>query len=184
MVRNKLSLLKQEIEHYIGLPYSKNILKDGKVIERQILDGKGHWQDIKKETETIAQKEQINLSKLTKQELYFFQKKYHIGIDCSGLACQLLNFHFKTNLNPLQTSADMLTSTPISKEITNLNDLKTGDLVRQRDGLHVLFIIDKKRNIINYVESSFWGRGVKYGQFDINDKSFDNQGFFRLLFLD
>jgi hypothetical protein len=184
MVRNKLNLLKQEIEHYIGLPYSKNILKDGKVIERQILDGKGNWLDIKKETETIAQREQIDLSKLNKQELYNFQKKYHIGIDCSGLACQLLNFHFKANLNPLQTSAHMLTSNPISKEITNLNDLKTGDLVRQRNGLHVLFIINKKGNIIDYVESSFWGRGVQYGQANLTDKSFIHQGFFRLLFLD
>ncbi len=183
MVRNKLDLLKKEIEYYIGLPYSKNIFKDGKIIERQILDGKGNWQNIKKETEIIAQKEQINLSKLTKQELYNFQKKHHIGIDCSGLACQLLNFYFQANLNPLQTSANMLTSSPISKEITNLNDLKTGDLVRQKDGHHVLFIINKQDNIINYVESSFWGRGVSYGQFNITNKSFNNQGIFRLLFL-
>jgi hypothetical protein len=183
MVRNKLDLLKQEIKHYIDLPYSKNILKDGKVIKRQFLGGKGHWKDIKKETEIIAQKEQIDLSKLTKQELYNFQKKHLIGIDCSGLACQLLNFYFQANLNPLQTSANILTSNPISKEITNLNDLRTGDLVRQKDGHHVLFIINKQDNIINYVESSFLGRGVKYGQFDINDKSFKNQGYFRLLLL-
>ena len=183
MVRTKLDLLKQEIEHYLGLPYSKNVLKNGKVIEKQVLDGKGNRKDMERETKIIAQKEQIDLSKLTKQELYNFQKKHHIGIDCSGLACQLLNFYFQTDLNPLQTSADMLTSSPISKEITDPNDLKTGDLVRQKDGHHVLFIIDRQGNTVNYVESSFWGRGVGYGQFDINNKSFLNQGFFRLLFL-
>jgi len=183
MVGNKLSLLKQEIEHYIGLPYSKNILKNGKIIKEQFLGGKGNCRQIATETIKIAQKQKIDLTKLNSQEFYNFQKKNHIGIDCSGLACQLLNFYFQANLNPLQTSAHMLTSSPISKEITNLNDLKTGDLVRQKNGHHVLFIIEKQDNIIKYVDSSFSGRGVKYNQADLTDKSFINQGFYRLLFL-
>ena len=183
MAGNKLDLLLQEIEHYIGLPYSKNILENGKIIEKQILDGKGNWKDIEIETQKIAQKENIDLSKLTKQEFYNFQKKHHIGIDCSGLVCQLSNFFFESKLNPLQTSANMLTSNPISKEITDLNNIQTGDLVRQKNGHHVLFIINKTGNIINYVDSSFSGRGVKYGKADLTDKSFDNQGIFRLFFL-
>ena len=42
MVRTKLNLLQQEIEHYIGLPYSKNIIKNGKIIKEQFLGGKGN----------------------------------------------------------------------------------------------------------------------------------------------
>lgn len=184
MVRTKLSLLQQEIKHYLGLPYSMNLLKDGKIIKEQVLGGKGHWKDIETETQKIAQKENIDLSKLTPQQLYNFQKKHHIGIDCSGLACQLLNFYFQAGLNPRKTSADMLTSTPISKPITDLNSLQTGDLIRQKNGHHVLLITEKQGNIIHYINSSISDRGVKYGQFDLTDKSFIHQGFFRLFFLD
>lgn len=183
MVRNKLDLLKQEIEHYIGLPYSKNILKDGKVIKEQVLGAKGNWKDIEIESQKIAQKNKVNLLKLNQQDLYNFRKKNNIGIDCSGLACQLLNFYFQANLDPRKTSANMLTSAPISKPITDFNNIQTGDLIRQKDGHHVLFVINKIGNTINYVDSSFSGRGVKYGQFDLTNKSFNNQGIFRLFFL-
>jgi len=180
MVRTKLTQLKEEIEHYIGLPYSKNVLKNGKIIKEQFLGGKGNCRQIATETIRLAQKQNVDLVKLTNQEFYNFQKKNHLGIDCSGLACQLLNFYLKTDLNPRRTSANMLTSSLISKEIAP-NEIKTGDLVRQKNGGHVLFIIEKQGNIINYVDSSISGRGVKYGKADLTDKSFVNQGFFRLI---
>ena len=84
----------EEIEKYIGLPYSKNILKDGKIIKEQFLGGKGNYRQIATETIRLAQKQKIDLIKLTNQEFYNFQKKNHLGIDCSGLVCQLLNFYF------------------------------------------------------------------------------------------
>ena len=178
MVRTKLEL-QQEIEKYIGLPYSKNILKDRKIIKEQFLGGKGNCLQIATETIRLAQKQKIDLTKLNNQEFYNFQKKNHIGIDCSGLACQLLNFYFNSELNPRKTSANMLTSTPTSKEIKP-NEIQTGDLVRQKNGHHVLFIIEKDDNKIFYVDSSREGRGVRCGQANLNDKSFKHQGFFRL----
>jgi len=180
MAGTKLIQLKEEIEHYIGLPYSKNVLKNGKIIKEQFLGGKGNCRQIAAETIRLAQKQNIDLVKLTNQEFYNFQKKNHLGVDCSGLASQLLNFYLKTDLNPRRTSANMLTSSPISKEIAP-NEIKTGDLVRQKNGGHVLFIIEKHGNIINYVDSSISGRGVRYGKADLADKSFINQGFFRLI---
>lgn len=179
MVGNKLTQFKKEIEHYIGLPYSKNILKDGKIIKEQFLGGKGNCRQIATETIRLAQKQKIDLLKLTNQEFYNFQKKNHLGIDCSGLVCQLLNFYFETNLNPRKNSANMLTSAPLSKKIKE-EDIKTGDLVRQKNGHHVLFIIEKQGNIIKYVDSSRENRGVKYGQFDLQDKTFKHLGFYRL----
>ena len=184
MAGNKLDLLKQEIQYYIGLPYSKNILKDGKIIKEQFLGGKGNYRQIATETIRLAQQQKIDLLKLSNQEFYNFQKKNHLGIDCSGLVCQLLNFYFQADLNPRKTSADMLTSAPISKKITDLDKIQTGDLVRQSNGHHVLFVIEKQNNTIYYVDSSLKGRGVKYGEADITDKNFIHQGFYRLLFLD
>ena len=182
MVRKKLKILQEDIAKNIGIPYWKNTLKDGKVIKEGFLGGKGNCRQIATETIRIAQKQNIDLTKLDNKLFYNLQKKNHIGIDCSGLACQLLNFYFDSNLNPRKTSADMLTSDPISKNI-EASEIKTGDLVRQKNGHHVLFIIEKQENIIYYVDSSFEGRGVKYGTADITDKSFINQGFYRLLLL-
>lgn len=180
MVGNKLDLLKLEISHYLGLPYSKNILKDGKIIKEQFLGGKGNCRQIATETIRIAQKEKIDLTKLSNQEFYNFQKKHHLGIDCSGLVSQLLNFYFETKLNPRKTSANMLTSAPLSQEI-KAKEIKTGDLVRQKNGHHVLFIIEKQGNIITYIDSSREGRGVKFGKADTASKKFEHQGFFRLI---
>ena len=189
MVRNKLDKLKNEINKYLGLPYMINIIRDGKIIKERVLGAKGHWKEIEKQTNLIAKKEHINLKKLTSKQLYNFQKKHKIGIDCSGLVTQLLNFYGqilgkKINLNPRKTSADMLTSSPLSKKIDDFDSIQTGDLIRQKNGHHVLFIFSKEGKTINYVDSSFWGRGVKIGKVDITDPAFDNQGVYRLLLLD
>jgi hypothetical protein len=73
----------------------------------------------------------------------------------------------------------MLTSSPLSQKI-DFKDLKTADLIRQKNGHHTLFIIEKIGNKIIYVDSSLTGRGVRYGEFDITDKNFPNNGAFRL----
>ena len=186
MVGSKLTeKIKQEADHYLNLPYMINVLRDGKIIKERFLGGKGNWKEIDKETKKIAKSEKINLDKLTPQKKYNFQKKHKIGIDCSGLAVQLLISYGKfigkkINLAPRKTSADNLTSAPLSQRITDFDNIQTGDLIRQKNGQHVLFIINKKGKIIEYIDSSFAGRGVKYGQVNIFDPLFDNQGIFRL----
>jgi len=190
MVGTKLiNKVRTEIDHYIGLPYMINIIRDGKIIKERVLGGKGSWKEIQKETEKVAKYEKINLKKLNQQQLYNFQKKHKIGIDCSGLACQLLVFlakesRKKTNINIRKTSANMLTSLPLSHRVEDNQNIQTGDLVRQKNGHHLLFVIEKNGNQIKYVDSSFWGRGVRYGEFDINDQTFDNQGIYRLFLFD
>lgn len=183
MVRTKLDILKEEIKHYIGLPYMRNIIKNDKIIKERFLGGKGNWKEIEQQTILLAKKENIDLKKLTQKQLYNFQKKHHIGIDCSGLVSQLVNFYFDTHLNPRKISADMLTSNKLSQKIDDYNNIQTGDLIRQKDGHHVLFIIEKQNRTIFFVHSSLSGRGVRYGQFALSDKSFDIQGIYRLLFL-
>jgi hypothetical protein len=186
MVGPKLTIkLKQETDHYLNLPYMINILREGKVIKERFMGGKGNWKDIQKETKRLAKIEKINLNKLSPKNLYNFQKKHKIGIDCSGLTTQLLIFYGnlvgkKINLNPRKTSADMLTSPPLSQKINDYDLIQPGDIIRQNKGHHVLFILNKKGKIIDYIESSFEDRGVKYGQADLSDPLFDNQGVFRL----
>jgi hypothetical protein len=186
MVRPKLTeKLKQEADHYLNLPYMINILRDGKIIKERFMGSKGNWKDIQKETKRLAKIENINLNKIKPKKLYNFQKKHKIGIDCSGLTTQLLIFYGnlidkKVTLEPRKTSADMLTSLPLSQKITDYDLIQPGDLIRQNNGHHVLFIIEKKGKIINYIESSFENRGVKYCQADLSDSLFDNQGIFRL----
>lgn len=191
MVRTKLDQLKQEIDHYIGLPYMINIIRDGRVIKERFMGAKGYWKDIDRETKRLAKENHVDLNKLSPQRLYNFQKKHKIGIDCSGLATQLLTFYGqilgkKISLNPRKTSAEMLTSETLSTKIDDIDNIQTGDLIRQKNGHHVLFIIEKKGKMIDYVDSSFWGRGVRYGQVDLTDPTLDNQGIYRLksLFLD
>lgn len=185
MARNKLTKLKQEINHYLGLPYMINILRDNTVIKEKFMGAKGTWQQIEAETKKIALQEKIKLSDFTSKQLYNFQKKHHLGIDCSGLASNLLIFYSnlinkKINLNVRQTSANMLTSNILSRKIKNSHNIQTGDLVRQKNGHHVLFIIEKKGGTIFYVESCLKNRKVSLGQFDLSDHSFDNQGIYRL----
>lgn len=184
MVRTKLDQLKQEINHYIGLPYMINIIRDGRIIKERFMGAKGNWKDIEKETKRLARENQVNLSKLSPQRLYNFQKKHKIGIDCSGLVSQLLTYYGKLlgvniTINPRKTSADILTSEPLSSKIDDIDNIQTGDLIRQKNGHHVLFIIEKKGKTVDYVDSSFWGRGVRYGQIDLTDPAFDNQGIYR-----
>ena len=164
-----------------------NTLRDNKVVNEKFMGAKGTWQQIEAETKRIANLEKINLKKLTKKQIYFFQKKHNLGIDCSGLATNLLIFYGKlinkeVNLDVRKTSANLLTSNNLSKKIENYNDIKTGDLVRQKNGHHVLFITEKKNNTIYFVQNSIKSRKVTKGNFKLNDPSFENQGIYRLLF--
>lgn len=180
MVRTKLEDLRVEILKYLGLPYFINIPKI--ISSENVLVGKGNAKEIALKTIEYANQENIKLVDLNPQQIYNFQKKHQLGIDCSALACHLLNFYFDTNLDVRKTSANMLTSAPLSQRI-DLRDIKTADLIRQKDGHHVLFVIEKIGDKIIYVHSSREGRGVHYGEFDLSDKNFKNDGFYRLLFL-
>lgn len=177
MARIKLNELRQEILKYIGVPYHKNIPKI--ISLDNVLLGKGSAKEIALKTIEIANKSNIKILDLTPKHIYNLQKKNKIGIDCSGLACHLLNFYFDTKLNVRRTSADMLTSTPLSKKI-DIANIQTADLIRQKNGHHLLFVIEKIGDKVIYVDSSLKGRGVRYGEFDTTDKTFKHDGVFRL----
>lgn len=178
MAGAKLNELKQEILKYIGIPYHKNFPKIIS-LDNSLL-GKGTAKEIALKTIELANQNNLKILDLSPTQIYNFQKKNKIGIDCSGLACHLLNFYFDSKLNVRRTSADMLTSSPLSQKI-NFKDLRTADLIRQKNGRHVLFVIERIGDKVIYVDSSLKGRGVRYGEFNITDKNFIYNGVFRII---
>lgn len=184
MAGTKLTQLKEEINHYIGIPYWKNKLVDGKIIKEGIFGGKGTCQQIAAKTIELAQKQNIDLLKLSSEEIYKFQKKNKLGIDCSGLISNLLNFYFKINLNSRRTSAKMLTSEPLSTEIKDTKNIKTGDMLRFDNGNHVIFVIEKNNDIISCVQSSKKTpfHGVQYTNIKLPNFSTAHPGKFEGIF--
>lgn len=164
MVRNKLS-------EYLGIPYFSNTAK---VKGDNVAVGKGTAKEIALKTIELANNQNLKLLDLTDQQIYNFQKKNHLGIDCSGLVCHLLDL----KVDVRKTSADMLTSPPLSHLVTTPQPY---DLIRQKNGKHVLLIIDIVDDIIHYIHSSREGRGVRLGQFSLTDPTFKHDGFFRLI---
>lgn len=145
------------IPKYLGIPYYSNIhhIKSDNIA----LVGKGNYQQIAQ-----AQKE---------------FPKTRIGIDCSGLVCQILNLPY----NPRHTNANMLTSAPLSHQIS-LSEIKSGDLIRQKNGHHVVLVIKKNNNTIEYLESSRKTKGVIKNTINLDDKEFFCEGAWRLFLFD
>jgi hypothetical protein len=145
------------IKHYLGIPYYSNIhhIKTDNIA----LVGKGNYKEIKKAIKEFPDK--------------------RIGIDCSGLVCQLLQLPY----NPRKTNADMLTSPPLSHQIS-LSEVKSGDLIRQKNGHHVVIIIKKNKESIDYIHSSRKTKGVVIGTEKLSNKEFFKDGVFRLFLFD
>ncbi|MBU1088751.1 C40 family peptidase [Patescibacteria group bacterium] len=187
MAGNKLiKQLKEEIEKYLNIPYSKNKLKNGKIILEVPYGAKGTWQQIQKITNQIAKEKKLDLKNLNNKQLYNFQKKHKIGIDCSGFCYHLLNkiyqLNFKKNIKAKligtnnkkgvrRLSANLLTNSINATKISNYNNIQTGDLIRFDKGVHVIFIIEKKGDTIYYVHSSnkTKTRGVHHGTIKITN---------------
>jgi len=165
MVRDKLN-------EYLGIPYFINTGKHKVLSPNNALVGKGTAKEIALQTIEFANLQKIDLLKFSHQQIYNFQKKNHLGIDCSGLVCHLLEL----KVDVRKTSADMLTSMPLSKPVKKL---QAGDLIRQKDGHHVLLVLENNKNIITFIHSSFSYYGVIMETTPL--AKIDNQGFFRII---
>jgi hypothetical protein len=125
-----------------------------------------------------------------------------LGLDCSGLVYQVLDFWLKDSgkgelkdylpkfhsINPRKilsriakpqasVSADMFTSTPLSKKV-DVREVLPGDLIRTRGGKHILFVTeveyenDSTPKVITFVNSAreYKRHGVRYSKIYL-DKS-------------
>lgn len=185
MNQKATDFIKAAIGPYLGIPYFINTPKN-KDQDSDAKVGKGNFEQIAALTIQKAKLSNIDLSNATPQQIYQFQKKHHIGIDCSGLVFHLLNtlsiYLFNKDLSLIligtdgkkgvrRLSAHLLTSPPNAVEIKDYQSIQTGDLIRMDQGKHILFVIEKIDHKINYVHSSHQTkkRGVHLGQISITD---------------
>jgi hypothetical protein len=169
MARVELSnILKASLYPYLGIPYYKNSLKHlGPKDNAHV--GKGTATEIAQATIATASEQKIDLLGFTPKQMYQFQKKNHLGIDCSGLVYHLLNQLYQHlfdqdiephligtegKTGPRRVSANLLTSPANSFPVQSYDDIKTGDLIRLDRGHHVILIIEKVGQVISYVHSS------------------------------
>jgi len=145
------------IPKYLGIPYftNRHHLKTDNIA----LVGKGNYLEINEAMKQFPDT--------------------RIGIDCSGLVCQLLQLPY----NPRKTNANMLTSAPLSHQIP-LSDIKSGDLIRQKNGRHLVLVINKIGDQIEYIHSSRKTKGVVKATININDNEFFRDGVWRLFLFD
>jgi len=196
MVRTKLDKLKQEINHYLGIPYYINKTDSQNVS----LVGKADHKQINLATQKVAKSENLNLTKLSSQDIYRLQKRHHIGIDCSGLVYHLLDFYYKQNTGksiqnlvigtddktgPRRINAYMFSHPQNSHLIKDFSQIKTADLIVTNHRKHILFVVDINKNQISYVHSSQKTkiRGVHYGRLTIThpQKDLTYQQFYETL---
>ncbi len=164
MVGDKLS-------SYLGLPYFSNVGRHKVMSRNNALVGKGSAKEIALQTIEFANLQNVKLLELTPPQIYNFQKKNHLGIDCSGLVCHLLDLKYDVR----KTSADMLTSAPISKPVKKL---MKNDLIRQKNGKHVLLVLNVNKDLVTYVHSSVANHGVVVETKKLKD--IPNDGFWRI----
>jgi len=152
----------------INCPYWINKVKKG---IRGPYSGKGTPKQIVRAALVRARKKNVQLGKLAKKELRAFLRQNRIGVDCSGLVFNLANSLdrerggqgiapriFNRNKFPdwnpaWRASAEKLTNDKVAKKI-NLKDIGVGDLIRNRGGRHVLFVVESNNNSLTYVHSS------------------------------
>lgn len=179
MVRTQLNHLFDEILKYLGIPYFANF-GQRVISSNNALVGKGTAQEIALQTIVFAKKEKVDLTKLDNTRLFNFQKKHHLGIDCSGLVFNLLSVitdkmdnlvgtEGKTGVRRL--SANLLTSLPNAHPIS-LDQVKPTDLIRADGGKHVMLVIKVEKNRIDYIHSSQFTvvNGVHLGSIFIKNK--------------
>lgn len=181
MAGPELILLKQEINHYLGIPYWSNKIIDNKIYLNGPFGGKGSWRQIQKITEILLKKANIDPQTVTAKQVYCLQKKHRLGIDCSGLVYHLLNYWYKIHFHksikrhlhgtnnkfgPRRINVASLSSNKNSIRLKNINLAKTGDLIIMDKKRHVLFVVESKNDHIVYVHSSRRTKitGVHYGK--------------------
>ena len=164
--------LRLEIAHYLDTPYAKNSWSDLHLVSKAAFAGKGTWQQIKYATACALEKSRLPVHQASLSSIRQIQRRYHIGIDCSGLVYHLLDhidrhsggegIYFKIinpdqrfgQFGPRAISADCLTSDTNSLRLRPSDTLQIGDLIRFDQGRHIMLITSATRRQITYIHSS------------------------------
>ncbi len=153
--------------------------------------GKGTAKEIIEEVELIAQRENIDIKKISKKELYELLTKHHLGIDCSALAVYILKSEYKEKkqiniiprihivffwknpfrylislLRPIENiSVKVLANNKNSQEIKELNKILPGDMVIRNNSRHILLVssVEIKNNVVQNITLIHAPRPTKIG---------------------
>ncbi len=182
MVGNKLDLI---IAPYIGIPYWRNkLLPDGTIEKEGPFGGKGTIAEINYATACARELEQGNLSQ-TDLEI---QKKYNIGLECSGLVYNVLDdlaralghagiyFRLIGEWRGIKRHGSRAVSAlhmalPVNSLKINLEDILPGDLIIMvgKDGMgHVMIVTQKSASRITVLHNSSESYNNCVHNFNIN----------------
>ena len=174
----------------------------------RVLIGKGTPDEIVQESLIYEKLRGANFNDMSVEKIRDFLVKRHIGVDCSGFVLHVLDtwlrskhkkhiwkyLHFPhqgfyrfvaRKLRPVENiGAYMLTNDENSSEISNLNNILPGDLIRSKGlkgGYHVMVITevninDGKVSSFKFYQSTRWygnNHGVRSGIVKIKDSSLD-----------
>lgn len=165
----------------------------------RVMAGKGEAEEIELEVNIWAKVKGFNLDNASVEDIRKFMMKMHIGIDCSGFVVNVLENYlkkisgkhlislikftdnsimqvFRRWLRPIENiGADSLTSKLNCIKISNLNDIKPGDLIRskgkQNNAHHLALITEvekeeekiKSFKYVNSISGDLENNGIKYG---------------------
>lgn len=177
----------------------------------RVLSGKGDPGEISREVKVQSQLKGIDLYKLNEQQIREFMITNHIGIECSGFVVHVLNYwlrmngkkplikymkfdnnnfinRFKRTFRPVeQLGANTITNDNNCSLITNLEDIRPGDLVRskgqRKNSHHILLISEvtfeddilKEIEYVHSIKAYEEENGVRFGKILINDPKADIQ---------
>lgn len=187
----------------VSAPYFMNLKKQRAGL--RVLVGKGDPGEMAREVKVTAQLKGIDLNKMDTNQIREFMITCNIGIDCSGFFAYVYNnwlrsqgkkrlityLSFNSNnffsklkrkFRPIQNiGANTLTGEKNAKKITDLNNIKPGDMIRskgrQKNSHHILLItrVVLHNDIIEefeYVHSAKYyddENGVKFGKVKITN---------------
>lgn len=171
----------------VHCPYWRNKLKEGKVVLRGYLNGKGSSTDIRNKIIETLHNSHINTTLINTDYIRKLAKRERIGIDCSGFVYRFLDYLRSLSYNNCRlksldevfigginkTNAHTITSNKFSSYIANISDYRIGDMIRLMKGKHVAVILEAKDKEIVYVHSAIKTkiRGVHFGKIDVLDKN-------------
>lgn len=154
--------------------------------------GKGTAQEIENAVRRVAQQHGFSLDHAQPEEIRQFMIQHEIGIDCSGFAAWILNElvkdrHYKPlwqcidfGMHPVKAhiikrlraieniSVRTLTDPANSIPITDLKKARVGDMIRTRNGHHILLIREigytqaQQPSYFRYINSTEYD-GTRYG---------------------
>lgn len=189
----------------VKCPYFMNLRKERAGL--RVMVGKGSAEEIVHEVKVWAQLKGIDLNGISEQQIREFMIKKGIGIDCSGFAVYVLDTwtkmigkghiwkrlkysknspiaRFRRLLRPVENiSANLLTSELNCEKVTDLNDVRPGDMIRakgkQENAHHVAIITDvftdettgHVKKFIYVHSHRFYGteNGVRIGEIEITE---------------